>query len=41
MYYYQENDNENETYTDKRLKKELFKKDNEFYKSSTFKRFFL
>lgn len=41
MRYYEDNHQENDTYTDKRLKKELFKKDNEFYKSDTFKRFFL
>lgn len=33
--------NEFETYTDKKLKRELHKKNNEFYKTDTFKRFFL
>jgi hypothetical protein len=40
-YTYYENENENETYTDKELKKELIKKNKEFYKTNTYKRFFL
>ena len=40
-YTYYENENEYETYTDKQLKKEIFKKNKEFYKTDTFKRFFL
>ena len=39
--YYTYYENENETYTDKQLKKEIFKKNKEFYKTDTFKRFFL
>ncbi len=41
MRHYEENNDYYDTYTDKRLKKELFKRDTEFYKSDTFKRFFL
>ena len=40
--YYENDDfNEYETYTDKGWKKELCKKNNEFYKSETYLRFFL
>ena len=40
-YTYYENENENETYTDKQLKKEIFKKNKEFYKTDIFKSPFL
>lgn len=40
-YYTNENEENLETYTDKELKKEIFKKNKEFYKTDTFKRFFL
>lgn len=40
-YYENENENENEIYTDTQLKKELIKKNKEFYKTNTYKRFFL
>lgn len=39
--YYKNENEEIETYTDKELKKELIKKNKEFYKTDTFKRFFL
>ena len=39
-YTYYENENENETYTDKQLKKEIFKLNKKFNKTETFKRFF-
>ena len=40
-YYYNDNDNEYETYTDKKMKKQIFEKNQEFYKTDTYKRFFL
>ena len=40
-YYKNENEEDLETYTDKELKKELIKKNKDFYKTNTYKRFFL
>jgi len=40
-YYKNENEENLETYTDKELKKELINKNKEFYKTDTYKRFFL
>ncbi len=38
---YYENEFENEILTDKELKKEIFNKNRDFYKTDTYKRFFL
>ena len=40
-YYKNENENEYETLTDKEIIKQVYKKNKEFYKTDTFKRFFL
>lgn len=40
-YYKNENEEDLEVYTDKELKKELIKKNKEFYKTNTYKKFFL
>ena len=40
-YYKNENEENLEVYTDKELKKELIKKNKEFYKTNTYKKFFL
>ena len=40
-YYKNENEEDLKDYTDTELKKEIFKKNKEFYKTDIFKRFFL
>lgn len=40
-YYKNENENEYETLTDKEIIKQVYKKNKEFYKTNTYKRFFL
>ena len=40
-YYKNENENEYETLTDKEILKQVYKRNKEFYKSDTYKRFFL
>ncbi|MCT7494022.1 MULTISPECIES: hypothetical protein [Aliarcobacter] len=40
-YYKNENENEYETLTDKEILKQVYKRNKEFYKTDTYKRFFL
>ena len=40
-YYKNENENEYETLTDKEIIKQVYKRNKEFYKTNTYKRFFL
>ncbi|WP_323658565.1 hypothetical protein [Aliarcobacter butzleri] len=40
-YYKNENENEYETLTDKEILKQVYKRNKEFYKTNTYKRFFL
>ena len=40
-YYKNENENEYETLTDKEILKQIYKRNKEFYKTNTYKRFFL